>query len=65
MRAQPEVPKAYLSTSSGAWRVIVQGMPLCADTTLEGAYIVARLFGIKPESLQVWNGDKGNFESQS
>ncbi len=55
-------PKVYLSTSNGAWRLICQGSPLCADTSRELAESVARHYGEKPESLPIWNGDLGRFE---
>ena len=50
------VPKSYLSISEGKCRIIYNGSPLCADTTISGALECA-------ERLQVdlyrefWNGE--------
>ena len=56
-----QIPKTYLSTSEGTWRVIHQGLPLCANTTYENAAIVAERYGYKPSEMAVWNGDYGKF----
>lgn len=54
-------PEHYMSTSNGVWRVICQGMPLCADTSRELAEKVARHYGYTPETMAIWNGDRGEF----
>jgi hypothetical protein len=36
-------------------------MPLCADTSRELAEKVARHYGYTPETMAIWNGDKGEF----
>jgi hypothetical protein len=58
-------PQVYLSTSDNSWRVIFQGMPLCADTTLERAQHVAIRYGYNPGALPVWDGDAGRFSVYS
>ena len=55
-----KTPETYLSTSGGAWRLIHQGAPLCADTDRERAEACARCFNLKPAAI--WNGDRGQFE---
>jgi hypothetical protein len=57
--------ETYLSTSDGQWRVIHQGLPLCADTTLSKASLVAQQYGYSPDSLPVWDGDAGRFSVYS
>ena len=55
-------PTCYLSTSDGMWRVIVQGLPICADTPMrERAEACARQFNVTPTAI--WNGDTGKFEA--
>lgn len=55
-------PECYLSTSGGMWRLIYQGMPICADTPdRTRAESCARQMKVKPAA--VWNGDKGQFEN--
>ena len=56
-------PQVYLSTSGGTWRLIYKEQPLCANTSRERAESVARHYGHKPETLPVWNGDRGEFET--
>ena len=50
----------YLSFSKGKYRIIVGGMPICADGTLQNALLAARAMkvSIKPEA---WNGDHGEW----
>lgn len=50
----------YLSFSEGKYRIIVGGMPICADGTLQNALLAARsmMVSIKPEA---WNGDLGEW----
>jgi hypothetical protein len=56
-----ETPETYLSTSGGAWRVIHQGVPLCADTPeRERAEACARHYKLTPAAI--WNGDRGEFQ---
>ena len=59
----PENPPAcYLSTSEGLWRLIYQGMPLCADTPERArAEACARQMKVKPAAL--WDGEKSRFET--
>lgn len=55
-------PTAYLSTSGGKFRVISQGLPICADkASLAEALDAAGQVGVKV-SRHVWNGDAGKFE---
>ena len=63
---QKTVPELYLSTSEKQWRVIYQGMPLCADTTQENAVKIyektIRQLRIQlPANYPVWDGDIGQF----
>lgn len=48
----------YLSFSGGAYRVIVQGMPICKDGPAPDALRAARSMRVTllPEA---WNGDRG------
>ena len=62
-RCREVMASTFLSTSEGAWRVIHQGLPLCADTDKDSACKVARRYGFDPGALPVWNGDKGEFTS--
>lgn len=52
----PMVPTTYLSTSNGAWRVMHQEMPLCADKPSREACMAACAhWGLVP--THIWNGD--------
>lgn len=52
----------YLSTSSGLWRLIYQGQPLCADTpSRDKVELCAEQFKVIPTAI--WNGDLGLFEA--
>ncbi len=59
----------YLSTNTNCegkrvWRVILHNLPICSDTTLENALAVAaQTFG-RGRTLQVWNGDKGEWDDE-
>ena len=54
--------RTYLSTSRGLWRVIDQGMPVCADTPdRERAEACAKQFRLTPTAI--WNGDAGRYEA--
>ena len=56
-------PPAYLSTSAGLWRVISQGLPVCADkkTSIEAVRAAEHL---KVKIAPVcWNGDRGEWVS--
>lgn len=55
-------PRVYLSTSEGRWRVISQGVPLCADTDEVTARALAARFKWDISHGRVWNGDKGEWE---
>lgn len=48
----------YLSFSEGRYRIIVQGMPVCADTTLHHALMCAKQFRVTLRNL-MWDGDQG------
>ena len=53
--------QAYLSYSSNKWRVIYQGLPLCADkATRTEAEQVAAQMNVKL-SETYWNGDTGEY----
>jgi len=54
-------PKCYLSTSHGQWRVILQEMPLCADTTKENAIKCAQTFKVDLAAVY-WDGEAGDFK---
>jgi len=57
-----EVPNCYLSTSSGKWRVIVRGSPICADKgTKAEALAAAAQMRVQPHSQMMWNGDEGEW----
>lgn len=54
-------PAVYLSFSEGQYRVILHGMPVCADKrTAEEALRVAIQFKLKV-SDRMWDGDAGAF----
>jgi len=55
-------PKCYLSTSRDVWRVILQEMPLCADTTKEKAIECAKTFRVELAPVY-WDGEAGEFKS--
>jgi hypothetical protein len=50
----------YLSFSEGKYRIIVGGMPICVDGTLQNALLAARAMkvSVKPEA---WNGDRSEW----
>jgi hypothetical protein len=56
-----ETPPAYLSTSEGHWRVISQGLPVCADKKTPAEALTAA------QNLRVivapvaWNGDRAQW----
>ena len=53
--------QAYLSYSSNKWRVIYQGLPLCADkATRTEAEAAAAQMKIKLSDTY-WNGDTGKY----
>lgn len=57
-------PRCYLSVSTSAagtrdWRVILCGLPICADTDRAGAERAARFASLAP--TDIWDGDKGEF----
>ena len=55
-----ETPRAYLSHSRGQWRVILDEMPLCADTTKANAEACARTLRVTL-SPNYWHGEAGEF----
>ena len=58
------MPSGYLSFSSGAYRVIVQGMPICKDGPAPYALRAAETMRVdlQPEA---WNGDRGEWVHMS
>jgi hypothetical protein len=56
-----KTPKCYLSTSRNVWRVILQEMPLCADTTKERAIECAKTFRVDLAPVY-WDGEAGDFK---
>lgn len=54
-------PRSYLSTSGGAWRVIHDGLPLCADTTEPYAVATALRYRVNIAHCEVWDGDAGRW----
>jgi hypothetical protein len=56
-----DTPKCYLSTSRDVWRVILQEMPLCADTTKERAIDCAKTFRVELAPVY-WDGEAGEFK---
>ena len=57
-----KTPACYYSTSHGQWRLILQGLPLCKDGTLQEASQCAAGFRLTPDP-QFWDGDNGKFET--
>lgn len=54
--------RTYLSTSRGLWRVMDQGMAVCADTPdRERAEACAKQLRLTPTAI--WNGDAGRYEA--
>lgn len=60
LKAETETPRCYLSTSHGSWRLIFEGLPVCADTTRERAQACAQQFSLKPAAV-IWDGDAGEW----
>lgn len=54
----------YLSFSGGAFRVIVQGMPICKDGTPLEALRAAKSMRVDLGKA-AWNGDRGQWVSLS
>lgn len=50
--------ETYLSASAGKWRLIYQGMPLCADGSRERAESVAAHYKLALPA-EYWDGDAG------
>lgn len=54
-------PRTYLSQSEGKWRVVHNGLPLCADKDSAAECLpVAKQFNLTLDDLY-WNGDLGQF----
>lgn len=54
-------PQTYLSISENAYRIIHQGMPLCADKrTAAEAMAVARFYKCNLPDV-AWNGDRAEW----
>jgi hypothetical protein len=61
MTIEKEIPSVYLSTSEGRWRVIYQGLPVCADKkTPTEALAAAKHQRVIVASI-AWNGDRGEW----
>lgn len=57
-----KAPDCYLSMSNGMWRVIVRGVPICADKqTMAEALAAAAQMRIQPHITKMWDGDKGEW----
>jgi len=54
------VQTGYLSFSCGAYRVIVQGMPICKDGPRADAMRAAESLRVKLKP-EAWNGDRGEW----
>ena len=50
----------FLSFSGGAYRVIVQGMPICKDGPATDALRAAESMRVKLQP-EAWNGDRGEW----
>lgn len=61
MKKEQPTPRAYLSYSRDQWRVILDDMPLCADTTKANAEACARTFRVTL-SPNYWDGEAGEFK---
>lgn len=61
-REAEATPPAYLSRSAGYWRVIANGMPLCADkTTAAEATAAATAQRVKLAPVY-WDGDAAEWK---
>lgn len=54
----------YLSFSGGAYRVIVQGLPICKDGPMADALRAAESLRVKLQDA-AWNGDRGEWVTLS
>jgi hypothetical protein len=60
-RESEAMPPAYLSTSAGRWRVIVQGMPICSDkATAAEATAATTAHSVKLAPVY-WDGDQAQW----
>lgn len=56
-----DIPTHYLSRNDrGLWAIILRGMPLCADGTLERAMRCANGYRLATDGLW-WDGSAGEF----
>lgn len=62
-REAEAMPPAYLSRSEGKYRVIAQGLPLCADkaTAAEAEAAAATAYNVKLAPV-FWDGDTGEWK---
>lgn len=58
-----ETPPAYLSTSEGFWRVISQGLPICADKKTPAEALTAAEHLKVKIAPAAWNGDRAQWVS--
>jgi hypothetical protein len=56
-----ETPPAYLSTSEGRWRVISQGLPVCADKKTPAEALTAAKHQRVIVAPVAWNGDRAEW----
>jgi hypothetical protein len=61
-REAQAIPPAYLSHSAGQWRVIVQGLPICADKrTAAEATAATTAHSVKLAPVY-WDGDTATWK---
>jgi anti-sigma-K factor RskA len=61
-REAEATPPAYLSHSAGFWRVIVQGLPICADKrTAAEATAATTAYSVKLAPV-FWDGDSATWK---
>lgn len=61
-REAEATPPAYLSHSAGQWRVIVQGLPICADKrTAAEAAAATTAYSVKLAPV-FWDGDSATWK---
>ena len=61
-REAQAIPPAYLSHSAGFWRVIVQGLPICADKrTAAEATAATTAHNVKLAPVY-WDGDSATWK---
>ena len=61
-REAQAIPPAYLSHSAGFWRVIVQGLPICADKRTAAEAMTATTAHNVKLSPVYWDGDSATWK---